>query len=310
MEAAPYFKAYSKYPQIEMLLKMGLYQFTTSLIYSDAPYKIDATKKKPHQVFLVQPEEWRFLLRKGLEIGELAIMQKLNAFSMSTKLRMEIFVWIKRHIIGEYNIITALKKVPASKLIGYINKQFTLLHPQRTQNGRTRFNSMNDVLQEYNDYLSMCEKEGLDICSNKILFPQNVKVAHDRLSRRIKIRKNEEHRRKFAEVVELLAHKFDFAHEGLQIIQPSCMDDIINEGNALNHCVGSYVESMANGKCIILFIRRSDTLQKPFYTMELRDNKVSQVRGEDNGGATPEVNQIVSLWEKKVLQTVKLPAAA
>ena len=44
--------------------------------------------------------------------------------------------------------------------------------------------------------------------------------------------------------------------------------ELIDEGNALNHCVGSYVDSYANGRTDILFLRRAEEPDKPWRTIE------------------------------------------
>lgn len=84
---------------------------------------------------------------------------------------------------------------------------------------------------------------------------------------------------------------------------------IVAEGNALHHCVGSYVERIAEEECIILFLRRCANECKPFYTIEVRRQEVVQVRGAGNCGMTPEVEAFVTAWKQRAL-CAPLPAAA
>ena len=75
----------------------------------------------------------------------------------------------------------------------------------------------------------------------------------------------------------------------------------------LRHCVGGYVGKVAAKKTMILFLRRCDEVEKPFYTVEVLHGKVEQVRGAGNQAATPEVAAFMDRWERQVLRA---PAAA
>ena len=55
------------------------------------------------------------------------------------------------------------------------------------------------------------------------------------------------------------------------------MQEIISEGQALQHCVGGYAERHAEGKTTILFIRRKDNLDTPYYTLEI-DDKTKHIK--------------------------------
>ena len=101
----------------------------------------------------------------------------------------------------------------------------------------------------------------------------------------------------------------DFEKDGLKIVYPDTPDDVIAEGHALHHCVGSYTERVAEKECVILFLRRCADVSKPFYTIEVRGQEVVQVRGIGNCGMTPEVEAFVAAWKQGAL-CAPLPAAA
>ena len=74
---------------------------------------------------------------------------------------------------------------------------------------------------------------------------------------------------------------------GLEIIAPTKIDDIKNEGAVLSHCVASYVSSILDGVENIMFLRRSDMIDRPFYTVEvLNDGQIRQVHCYRNGDLT------------------------
>jgi len=75
---------------------------------------------------------------------------------------------------------------------------------------------------------------------------------------------------------------FSFNDDKFTITYPKEYLDIVNEGILLNHCVRSYAEAIIKGKTNILFIRKNEELDKPFFTLEIRDKKIRQCHGYNN----------------------------
>ena len=76
---------------------------------------------------------------------------------------------------------------------------------------------------------------------------------------------------------------------------------LVAEGRALHHCVGSYIDRVAEGRCLIVFVRRVEEPKKPYVTVEVRDGKIAQIHGDHNSDPTEEVKKFVDLWSRKVL---------
>ena len=151
------------------------------------------------------------------------------------------------------------------------------------------------------DYLQMCQGQNYDMKSSQVLFPKHCNEAHDELSRYIKKCRDEQTKRAFREVYENLAEKANLTSKKLQIVCPKQTDDLITEGQALHHCVGTYIERVAAKKCLIVFVRRVEEPEKPFVTVEVSNGKIVQIRGERNSDPTKEVKKFVDLWSRKVL---------
>jgi hypothetical protein len=161
---------------------------------------------------------------------------------------------------------------------------------------------MQGIVSMYRDYLDMCEKLGDDLTSDFVLFPKSLRNAHDSATERLKIKADAEMRQNFEAAYQQIMAHLDFELAGLKIVYPATPEEIVAEGQALHHCVGSYVSRVANKECLILFLRHCDDTATPFYTIEVRDHKAVQVRGMRNTDPTPEVKQFMTAWEKAVLQ--------
>ena len=75
---------------------------------------------------------------------------------------------------------------------------------------------------------------------------------------------------------------------------PKTTKDIINEGKALHHCVGVYVDKVVRREDMIYFLRKDKNT--PYVTIEVKDKKVTQIEGDMNNRFisknTPEYNAI------------------
>lgn len=77
----------------------------------------------------------------------------------------------------------------------------------------------------------------------------------------------------------------------------------MKEGNSLHHCVGSnsYLDQHIKGQTTIIFIRKKDDIETPFFTMEYRSKKIVQIQGKYNREEVPDtVQNAVSKWKKDV----------
>lgn len=69
------------------------------------------------------------------------------------------------------------------------------------------------------------------------------------------------------------ARKAALSNKELQIVCPKQANDLVDEGKALHHCVGGYIDSVAEGRSLIVFVRRVEEPKKPYVTVEVRDGK-------------------------------------
>ena len=99
--------------------------------------------------------------------------------------------------------------------------------------------------------------------------------------------------------------KYDFSMDNseLFVTAPKIAYDIVSEGEIQNICVGQrgmgYIENMADSKAVILFVRRSEEPDKPYYTVEVRNNTIVQVRGKCNCSAKEDVINLLTEYAKK-----------
>lgn len=307
LEVIPYLYAYLSYPAIEYLVKLGLTNLAVQIVYRHEVRSINTNGKNLREALGVGPEDLPVLQKLNADAAQLELYKLLKAQGIQpgeTLLR-----WYQdSRCRDKDNLLFPLRYVTPHKLMGYIDGQFEKLKANKTDSGYRRFENPGSVLSEYSDYLSLGRRLGYDLKNSFVLFPRSLKAAHDWASASYKHNKTEILNKTIAAAYELLTHQYGFAHNGYVMLAPKTADEIVTEGHALHHCVGGFIESVVKQERIILFLRREDSVDSPFYTVELRDGKITQSRGMQNGNPTPEVQMFLNVWERRKLLTVPIAA--
>lgn len=147
------------------------------------------------------------------------------------------------------------------------------------------------------DYWRMAERLNRDLTDSLVRWPRDLLLAHDLVTGQQKKTEEDALRARFQArfaALEPLSLQLD----GL-FIRP-CRDqrELIAEGRALHHCVATYAEGHASGRTAIFFIRRADSPQEPWFTLELDEEKlvVRQNRGLRNCEPPEEVRDFTARW--------------
>ena len=166
----------------------------------------------------------------------------------------------------------------------------------------------------YADYISMCKEEGVDLTSKANLFPRDIRRAHDAMVDHRQTRwelERLERERKMAQEKdsdwdkrrEAIAERYSFAAGGIVIRVPEKMEELIDEGNAMHNCVGTYIRRVAEGATIVVFIRAEATDER-LGTMEIASDgtRIIQARAKFNGKLAPEVKTFVDKFEAEKIK--------
>lgn len=157
---------------------------------------------------------------------------------------------------------------------------------------------------DYIDYKNMIEELGLMFNRSYLVFPKNFKDAHDEATKNLNALKMKQENEEYAErLKELIKVEREFTHYAFII--PKTLDELKNEGKALNHCVGSYINRHKTGEVTIIFVRDKDSREEPLYTLEIKKKQIVQFRGKGNVKAPEdaflEAERFLSYCNKKKL---------
>lgn len=297
---ACYLLMWNKFPNVENLTRSGCSVLLSDVInhaegydnsYSYKVFHYDEVDKylntkaaKPHEMLGIEKDEMHLAQGHSLAVLEFYkwakaerdlrldedMLKKADTFKLST---------LRELLTGKWGRFIP----PVVRTVNYLIKQQKVSGSLATPS----------YLRDYWDMLLKVYRR----MPEELLFPRDLKTAHDEVMLRVKEKENKALTRKIKErFTQLDALSYSSEALGLLIRPAASQAELIKEGKTLHHCVGSYAKDHANGKTSIFFIRHTDKPEIPFFTLEYRNGAVNQNRGDHNCDRTEEVIAFEAEW--------------
>ena len=160
------------------------------------------------------------------------------------------------------------------------------------------------------DYREAAARLGRDMTVELIRWPKNLHSAHDDVIDAVRAIEAENRVRAYAERYRELVERYEFETDDYTVIVPERLEDIKREGEDQHHCVAGYAGRHAEGKTVIVFIRRTMLRAVPLYTVELNpaDGKIRQIQGYHNeyrNKPTADAEEFVRLWQSEIARRLR-----
>lgn len=258
-----YLRTYEKYPQAELFVKFGLSAYALS--------KQLLTKSAKNKKF----RTWLIKHRTELSADDYYISTVLLSYKTGKSLQdAQQFERQKKSFCnksGDYSELRRFFKGRTDKFLEYLYRQET-------------------SISTYDDYFKACSFLGLDMTADKNVFPHDFRHWHDMhidQYRTAKALKDAEERKelyaKFGKIAEKYLSLQKSGKDAFAVIIARSPQDLIREGEALDHCVGrmNYDQRFIREESLIFFVRNITAPDVPFVTVEysLRTKKVLQCYG-------------------------------
>lgn len=320
-----YMDAYPRRLYLEYLVKMKL----TQLACDEAVGKIhlNSKGKSPVEILKLPKDYINALIAINGGSGHYSLLKQCISDKVLPQ-AVDIKDYFERfgandELIGVINIHMSIRK-----FIRYIDKQMKVMpiepEPQGCHTGwmsarpRTKAEKQQEkyknLAKDWLDYISWCAQLKYNMNDNYVLLPPDFKKAHDRVMKEYQDRQDEMVRRRKIQMEKMIKAALKQAadvpammmrYKDLMIILPKDAEEIKQEGRVLHHCVGTYVERVARGETMILFVRRIEAPEEPYFTLEYRDKKVVQCRGKNNCAMNDKVKAFVKAFEIKLSEAEK-----
>ena len=276
-----YLSAYSQYPNIEMAVKIGMYDAVCELVglgKKNAAVLDWSASTIPGFLRMSKQDAKMFMAAEG-DLKLLIAFRDAKKKSMVPDLKKYIEML---RVAGGVKYAEKLTEVAGSAgCTIQVAAQYLAKNAGLGEHAH--------VLTLWRDYLDLARNLGYDMLRRDVAMPRNLKERHDAAAETVRYQKWQIDEEKYREFNKRMRKMYEFEYGGLSIVVPGCVEEIINEGRVLRHCVGGYAARHFNGQTVILFLRRSRKKHTPFVTMELppRDKfrsevKVRQIHGYRN----------------------------
>lgn len=332
---------YIEFPKMEWICKMGLNKIAKGIINSRySGYqtgKVNIKGNTIYEILGLTKVNTRILQAVDGNHDILRLLQVAQQIGLQFKPE-QLKEYYETFGCNTDLLKQANRKTTLHKIVKYITKEsenypigeqgvcwgYSYMRYQERED--PRIERKQNMAKDWLEYLKWCKELGYDLNNMFFYMPLNFRKVHDRTAKEYqkfldkkavaeKKRREREAKKRMAETKKALEeilgengniqNAFQIKGKGLLLVVPASAEDIKAEGAALHHCVGTYVDRVARGETNIFFIRKEKEPDKPYFTMEWRDNDIVQCRGSRNCGMTPEVKAFTEAFKKKMLETIE-----
>lgn len=266
-----YLASWRKLPVIEQVLKADLPRLTEELV------------QNPEKVICREPSGG-LAKRLGIDNAKLKRLRELDGginvlywLQREKKenlcLSDELIGWFVQNNILPENLDFIIDRMSYVQIKNYLIRQ---------QKGREE--DICQVLTTWKDYLSMAKRVKMDLYDEIVYRASKLYQRHQELVEYIEENKLSVTAGELAEtypyindILPELQEKYGFSDKTYSIIAPEKIEDILEEGQALHHCIDKkkeYFERINNRESFILFLRKTKQPDQPYYTLEVEPGGV------------------------------------
>lgn len=278
---------------------VGKYRYTGPLNMSG---------RKAEEVFRIQDRQKinRIRDRNG---GELQTEWMQWSDMEGRKLSDRVLDWVQENGITQYRLIPLLEHMSPEQVMNYIQRQ-----QAESYEGKKAV----QVIEQYRDYMRMCEKLHKNTKDAMVYRPRELKRRHDEAVSELEQRKDELEAEKYSEkfseaeaVLRSVREKFEYTGSGYRIIVPQRIVDIVADSRALHHCAGAtdrYFDRIKQEETYICFLRKEEEPDQPYYTIEVEPGgTIRQHRGMyDEEPEIEKIRPFLREWQQVVRRRMKV----
>lgn len=286
-----YFTRYQETPQIEILVKMGLFGVVEQLLGCRYGIIADRYARRLDEFLGIRKERVKRLIASKGNVELLEAMQVEKDMQQ---------IWTDEQVMKlaetglKGRVKRALEYMSIQKILNRIGKYAGCEYGTGCSSAEAR---IRQTATTYMDYIGMRIERGYDMHNTVYQNPRSLSAAHAEMVMETnreeidkRMRETEamfpEIRKKYRKLrIKYLYEDADY------IIRPArSAQEIVMEGRILNHCVGrdGYLRSHNDGKTYILMLRRKTEAEVPYITVEIDGTRPMIVQWYGAGDKKPD----------------------
>lgn len=288
-----YINKAKEYQGIEKLVKAGYYNLASDCIDGENHAPLSLREKKLRKVLGLKGEYYNLIKKKDLRMSEHRVLYNCQQAGIRV-------TWEQVQEMSKYgrDFAIYMRHTTPHKMLRYIRENTT-----RKWNNEDR-----QTVTDYHDYLQMAAVLGYNMDDPYVLYPKDLRQRHDQLVEEQEERKVELQGKKDDQKDGMLRemikrggwNAYEMETDDLLIRLPKKVREIRQEGQNQHHCVATYIDRMVSGETCILFVRKKKEPEESYYTVEVREGKVIQVRGKYNADPKEDVENFIKIFKKRI----------
>lgn len=300
--AIKFLAAYTRYPTLEMAVKLDMHSAATELVVDGKKNHRDLNwDASTMQGFLrLNKQDAKAFVNAGGDLKLLKSYHEARREEMVANMQEYIMLLRRAGGLSYGERLTAVSKRAGCTIhvaVNYVGK-----FP----------GGIGYILTMWGDYLNMAVTLGYDLTRRDVTMPKDLYDRHDAAAETVRQMKIMVDDMKYEGYTTYLRKQYEFEYGDMCIVVPGSVEDIVNEGKTLQHCVGGYAARHFDHKVVILFLRHKRKPNTPYMTIEIvprntmHENVViRQIHGYKNelygkyskqGGKTPAKPSIKYAW--------------
>lgn len=263
---------------LEQLLKTGFTKIVKDICYNKGQVGMLADKRATSTPKILGVD--RHVMKIGAELD--LTFNELSQLSVLVKMDPQVdsnsisYIMTNRIDASCFMSVYKTLGIPIARQVKYIKEAVAMQCISRPASAAA----------DWADYIRMAKECGYKLKSRDKRYPAALTRDHAIVNTVYNCLRRDFDEKAFAKKAEANS-KFNYSNKelGFFAVAPKSPDEVVNEGMSLHHCVSSYVNPILQGLSIVMFIRKHDDEDIPFYTAELKDGspvRITQIKGDMN----------------------------
>ena len=298
VEPVTYFHRLKQYPYLEQLIKAGLNELAKEIIGNSTSIFYKEADSLGHALGI---DKFRLNRLRNNHGGKVFLQWLIHEKGFEKVIKDNMIAWFSKWQICPEDLLFVLDRMSPEQIKNYLEKQ-----------AKESEKKPKELIGTWKDYLDMASKLGMDVKDPIIYHARKLEKRHNELvqlmiEKKMDI-KAEEIAEKFPGIENVCENlrKYEYSDHTFQIVAPRNIKDILEEGEELQHCIigkDTYFARMVKQESYLLFLRKKNAPQKPYYTLEVEpDGTVRQKRTYFNR-QNPDIKQAENFllrWQKQL----------
>ena len=254
-----------EYPSLEIAARTNSWSLVDDFVDDEVrDVRVNWKARDPLSFFGISKNEWNLLKNCGMDLFKL--LEGIGAHYVDLKTLADFIEYVKR-----YDLHSGKRILDASDITG------------RSFARTVRYLYTNGLgYSEYCDYVNMAHRLGYDLKEDLVCFPRDLAKAHNLALDNYNLLEQEVLFKRGSKKDKTRSKLYTFTDGTFFVRLPETLQEIVEEGNKLHHCVGSYAARHFNFETTILFFRSCKKPDTSLYTIEMNNRNLVQVQGKNH----------------------------